>query len=282
MSLMNHLSHLRVAPGSKVDMGNHDPADRLGYETKVAATAAAATHAERLRELSAKLAATRAKAVLLVLQGMDCSGKDGTTRVTFSRVTPTFLRAVSFKAPTSTELAHDFLWRIHASLPDRGQIGVFNRSHYEDVLVVRVDELVPKAVWSRRYDAINAFEKHLVNEGTVLVKVMLNLSRDEQLVRLKERLADPQKNWKFSADDLAKRKQWDAYMEAYAAMLERTSTEWAPWHVVPADRNAVRNAAVAELLVEALDQLDLQWPALDPVVKALTVGFGVDGSGRAR
>ncbi len=206
-----------------------------------------------------------------MLQGMDCSGKDGTTRATFSSVSPTFLKVVSFKAPTSTELAHDFLWRVHANLPERGQIGVFNRSHYEDVLVVRVDELVPEAVWSKRYDAINAFEEHLVNEGTVLVKVMLNLSRDEQLVRLRERLADPTKNWKFSADDLAKRKQWDDYMEAYAAMLERTSTDWAPWHVVPADHNSVRNAAVTELLVDALDRLDMEWPELDPAVKTLTV-----------
>ncbi len=268
---MSRSSRLQVKPGSKVDLGRHDPGDRLGYETKEVANAATAEHAERLSELSAKLAATRAKAVLLVLQGMDCSGKDGTTRATFSSVSPTSLKVVSFKAPTSTELAHDFLWRIHASLPDRGQIGVFNRSHYEDVLVVRVDELVPRAVWSKRYAAINAFEEHLVNEGTLLVKVMLNLSPEEQLVRLRERLADPAKNWKFSADDLAKRKQWDAYREAYAAMLERTSTAWAPWHVVPADHNSVRNAAVTELLVEALDRLDMQWPELDPAIKALTV-----------
>jgi PPK2 family polyphosphate:nucleotide phosphotransferase len=268
---MSRFAHLRITPGSKVHLRDHDPAARLGYASKDAAAAAIAEHAERLRELGAKLAATRAKALLLVLQGMDCSGKDGTTRVAFSSISQAFVKVVSFKAPTSTELAHDFLWRIHASLPERGQIGVFNRSHYEDVLVVRVDELVPKAVWSKRYDAINAFEANLVNEGTLLVKVMLNLSRDEQLVRLKERIADPTKSWKFSADDLAKRRQWDAYMEAYAAMLERTSTEWAPWYVVPADRNAVRNAAVTELLVEALEGLGMKWPPLDPAVKALTI-----------
>ena len=267
---MSRLDALRVKPGSKVRPGQHDPSDRLGY-TKEAALAAATRHALRLEELSARLAATRAKAVLLVLQGMDCSGKDGTTRVAFGSVSPTYLKVVSFKAPTSTELAHDFLWRVHANLPERGQIGIFNRSHYEDVLVVRVDNLVPEAVWSKRYDAINAFEQHLVDEGTVFVKVMLNLSRDEQLVRLEERLVNPAKNWKFSADDLAKRKQWDDYLEAYRAMLEHTSTDWAPWYVVPADHNAVRNAAVTELLVEALDRLDMQWPALDPAVKALTV-----------
>jgi PPK2 family polyphosphate:nucleotide phosphotransferase len=268
---MSRLDHLRVKPGSKVRLGDHDPGDRVGYAKKADATAATAKHAERLRELAAKLAATRAKAVLLVLQGMDCSGKDGTTRAAFDNVSPTYLRVVSFKAPSATELAHDFLWRVHANLPERGQIGVFNRSHYEDVLVVRVDNLVPRSVWSKRYDAINAFEQHLANEGTVFVKVMLNLSRDEQLVRLRDRLADPTKNWKFSADDVAKRKQWDDYMVAYGAMLERTSTEWAPWHVVPADHNSVRNAVVTELLVEALDRLDMQWPALDPAVKALTV-----------
>jgi PPK2 family polyphosphate:nucleotide phosphotransferase len=268
---MSRFDKLRVKPGSKVRLSDHDPGDRLGYPSKVEANAATAKHAERLRELSAKLAATRAKAALLVLQGMDCSGKDGTTRAAFQSVTPTYVRVVSFKAPTSTELAHDFLWRVHNNLPERGQIGVFNRSHYEDVLVVRVDNLVPEAVWSNRYDAINAFEQHLVNEGMVFVKVMLHLSRDEQLVRLKERLADPTKNWKFSAEDVRKRQQWDAYMGAYRTMLERTSTDCAPWHIVPADHNSVRNAAVTELLVEALDRLGMQWPPLDPAVKDLTV-----------
>ena len=268
---MSRVDDMRVKPGGKVKAGAHDPADRLGWATKQDALDASAHLEERLRELIAKLAATRAKAVLLVLQGMDCAGKDGTTRAAFSQISPTFLRVAAFKAPTATELAHDFLWRVHAVLPERGQVGVFNRSHYEDVLVVRVDGLVPEDVWSRRYDAINAFEQHLVDEGTVIVKCMLNLSRDEQAVRLRERLQDPTKNWKFSAADLAKRKQWDAYVEAYRVMLEKTSTPWAPWYVVPADRNSVRNAAVTELLVDALDRLGMEWPALDPAVKALTI-----------
>jgi PPK2 family polyphosphate:nucleotide phosphotransferase len=268
---VSRIDDMRVKPGRKFSLGDHDPADRLGWKTKQDALAASEHLEERLRELVAKLAATRAKAALLVLQGLDCAGKDGTTRAAFSQISPTFLRVAAFKAPTAAELAHDFLWRVHAVLPERGQVGVFNRSHYEDVLVVRVDSLVPKAVWSRRYDAINAFERHLVDEGTVIVKCMLNLSRDEQAVRLRERLADPTKNWKFSADDLAKRKQWDDYVEAYRVMLEKTSTAWAPWYVVPADRNSVRNAAVTELLVDALDRLGMEWPALDPAVKALTV-----------
>jgi PPK2 family polyphosphate:nucleotide phosphotransferase len=268
---MSRISQLRIDPGSKVKLSDHHPGDRLGYPDKETARQAVATYGERLYELSAKLAATRAKALLVVLQGMDCSGKDGTTRAAFQSVSPTVVRVTSFKAPSTTELAHDFLWRVHANTPERGQIGVFNRSHYEDVLVVRVGQLVPEAVWGKRYDAINAFERNLTNEGTLLVKVMLNLSREEQLVRLRERLANPAKNWKFSPDDLAKRQQWDAYMEAYEAMLERTSTEWAPWYVVPADHNSVRNAAVAELLVDALDRLKMQWPGLDPAVKALTL-----------
>jgi PPK2 family polyphosphate:nucleotide phosphotransferase len=268
---MKRLERIRVKPGSRVDLAAHDPGDRLGLATKEAALATLADHGERLAISSAKLAATRAKAVVLVLQGLDCSGKDGTTKAVFDHVSPTYLSVVSFKAPTATELAHDFLWRIHAALPQRGEIGIFNRSHYEDVLVVRVDSLVDESIWSRRYDAINEFERHLVNEGTVLVKCMLHLSRAEQAERLRERLANPAKNWKFSTDDLAKRAQWDAYMEAYRVMLERTSTDWAPWHVIPADRNSVRNAVVAELLATTIDNLGLEWPPLDPAVAGLVI-----------
>ncbi len=268
---MSRIDDMRVKPGTKARLDQRDAADRLGWTTKDEALAASAELEERLRELVAKLAATRAKALLLVLQGVDCAGKDGTTRAAFSQISPTSLRVASFKAPTATELAHDFLWRVHAVLPERGQVGVFNRSHYEDVLVVRVDNLAPKEVWSRRYDAINAFERHLVDEGTLIVKCMLHLSRDEQAVRLRQRLSDPTKNWKFSAADLDKRKQWDDYAEAYRVMLEKTSTEWAPWYVVPADHNSVRNAAVTELLVHALDRLGMEWPALDPAVKSLAI-----------
>jgi PPK2 family polyphosphate:nucleotide phosphotransferase len=268
---MSRIDDMRVAPGNNVRLKDYDPGDRLGWATKQDALDASAKLEERLRELVAKLSATRAKAVLLVLQGMDAAGKDGTTRAAFSQISPTFLRVASFKAPTSTELGHDFLWRVHAVLPERGQVGVFNRSHYEDVLVVRVDNLVPKAVWSRRYDAINAFEQHLADEGTVFVKCMLNVSPEAQRKRLQERLNDPTKNWKFSADDVKKRAQWDDYMEAYRDVLDRTSTAAAPWYVVPADHNSVRNAAVTELLVHTLDRLGMEWPALDPAVKSLAI-----------
>jgi PPK2 family polyphosphate:nucleotide phosphotransferase len=268
---MSRIDDMRVEPGGKVQLKDHDPGDRLGWKTKDDALAASAKLEDQLRELVAKLAATRVKAVLLVLQGMDAAGKDGTTRAAFSQISPTFLKVASFKAPTSTELAHDFLWRVHAALPERGQVGVFNRSHYEDVLVVRVDSLVPKEVWSRRYDAINAFEQHLTDEDTVIVKCMLNVSREAQRKRLQERLKDPTKSWKFSADDIKKRAQWEDYMEAYRDVLDRTSTSSAPWYVVPADHNSVRNAAVTELLVHALDRLGMEWPALDPAVKSLAI-----------
>ena len=181
-----------------------------------------------MADLATMLMAEHERAVLVVLQGMDASGKDGTVKHCLGGLNPMSVRVAGFKAPNSTELAHDFLWRIHQVLPQRGEIGIFNRSHYEDVLVVRVEELVPKQVWKKRYAAINAFEQHLANEGTTVVKLFLNISEDEQAKRFRERISDRTKNWKFSPDDLAKRTRWDDYMTAYRAMLERTSTDQAP------------------------------------------------------
>jgi PPK2 family polyphosphate:nucleotide phosphotransferase len=203
---------------------------------------------------------------------MDASGKDGTVKAVIGPLNPIGVRVAAFKAPTSQELAHDFLWRIAAELPERGQVGVFNRSHYEDVLIVRVEELVPEEVWRPRYDAIAAWERNLVNEGTTIVKCFLNLSKDEQRKRFQERLEDPAKHWKANAEDLAKRDRWDDYQVAYREMLERTSTEWAPWHVIPADRKWVRNVVIAELIGEALEDMDLAWPALDSELEGVTVG----------
>ncbi len=262
---------IRIEPGSQVRLADHATDDRLGWDDKEQAVAALAAAAARIGEQSARLAATRAKAVVLVLQGPDASGKDGTIRAVFDATSAFALQVVPFKAPTSTELGHDYLWRVHAALPPRGIIGVFNRSHYEDVLIVRVDELVPEKVWKRRYDHINAFEHHLADEGVVLVKCFLNVSKEAQAERLQERLEDPTKSWKFSADDLRKREQWDAYAEAYTDMLERTSTAWAPWHVVPADRNSTRNAVIAELLADTLEGLGMEWPPLDPALRDLKV-----------
>jgi PPK2 family polyphosphate:nucleotide phosphotransferase len=181
------------------------------------------------------------------------------------------LRVAAFKAPSARELAHDFLWRIKLELPERGQIGIFNRSHYEDVLVPRVDKLVPKHVWRGRYDIINGFERGLTEEGTTILKVFLHISPEEQADRFRARISDPRKNWKFTVDDLEKRKQWADYMKAYADALERTSTEWAPWHVVPADRKWVRNVVITELLVDALGGMHLEYPPLDPALRDVTV-----------
>jgi PPK2 family polyphosphate:nucleotide phosphotransferase len=201
--------------------------------------------------------------VLLVLQGMDTSGKGGVIRHAIGMVDPQGLDITSFKAPTKTELAHPFLWRIDRALPGAGMIGIFDRSHYEDVLVVRVHELVPEDVWSARYDEINAWEQALVASGTTVVKCFLHVSFDKQKERLAERLADPTKHWKYNPGDVDERLLWPAYTEAYEAALERCSTQNAPWFVVPADRKWYRNWAVAQLLLEHLRTLDLGWPAAD-------------------
>jgi PPK2 family polyphosphate:nucleotide phosphotransferase len=269
---MQDLAHAtRIAPGSKVDLARHDPDAQLGLSDEASAREHTTKRAERMAELATMLTAEHRRAVLVVLQGMDASGKDGTVKHCLGGLNPMSVRVAGFKAPTSTELAHDFLWRVHQVLPQRGEIGIFNRSHYEDVLVVRVEELVPKQVWKPRYDAINAFEQHLANEGTIVVKLMLHISEKEQADRFRERLADPTKNWKFSPDDLAKRERWDDYMTAYRVMLERTSTEAAPWHVVPADHKWVRDAVVTQVLTQTLEGLDLKWPELSPEVRSLVV-----------
>ncbi len=210
--------------------------------------------------------------MLVVLQGMDASGKDGTVKHCIGGLNPMSVRVAGFKAPSSTELAHDFLWRIHQVLPERGEIGIFNRSHYEDVLVVRVEELVPKQVWKKRYAAINAFEAAPRERGH---------DRRQALPATSPRRSRPSasasaspirtKNWKFSADDLKKRARWDDYMTAYRAMLERTSTAAAPWHIVPADHKWVRDAVVTDVLTQTLEGLDLKWPELAPELRDLVV-----------
>jgi PPK2 family polyphosphate:nucleotide phosphotransferase len=261
----------RIAPGSKVDLGAHPPAAKLGLRDEAAARERTAKRAERMAELATMLMAEHRRAVLVVLQGMDASGKDGTVKHCLGGLNPMSVRVAGFKAPTSTELAHDFLWRVHQALPARGEIGIFNRSHYEDVLVARIEELVPKQVWKKRYATINAFEQHLANEGTTVVKLFLHISKEAQVKRFRERIADPRKNWKFSPDDLAKRARWEEYMAAYRVMLERTSTETAPWHVVPADHKWVRNAVVTDVLTQTLEGLGLQWPPLAAELHELIV-----------
>jgi PPK2 family polyphosphate:nucleotide phosphotransferase len=260
---MNLSERLRVEPGSRVSLDAIDTGDTLGFAGKAEARAATEEVVGEIAALQERLYAEGRQALLVVLQALDAGGKDGTIRSVFSGVNPQGCRVTSFKAPSAEELAHDYLWRIHQKVPPRGHVGVFNRSHYEDVLVVRVDELVPESVWRARYDEINAFERFLVDNGVALLKLYLHVSREEQAERLQERLENPKKRWKFSPDDLAKRQQWDAYRAAFDDALSLCSTEYAPWHVVPGDRNWVRNLAVATLVRDRLAALDPQYPEAD-------------------
>jgi PPK2 family polyphosphate:nucleotide phosphotransferase len=241
-----------------------DPGATPGVKGKAAARKDVTAMAPELATLQEQLFANGnvggPKRLLLVLQGMDASGKDGTVKHVVGQVNPAGCRITSFTAPTKDELAHDFLWRITDALPTAGQLGVFNRSHYEDVLVVRVHDLVPRAVWSRRYARINAWEKRLAASGTTIVKVFLHLSREEQRRRLLERLEDPTKHWKIGPTDIPERHRWDDYQEAYLAALDKCSTDIAPWYVVPADRKWYRDWAVSHLLLETLRAQDLGWP----------------------
>lgn len=215
---------------------------------------------DEIRVLQQRLYAERERSVLLVLQGTDTSGKDGTIRHVMRGITPSGVRVTAFSAPGDHELAHDFLWRVHAACPERGTIGVFNRSHYEDVVTVRVRSLVEADTWRRRYRHINEFERMLVDEGTTVLKCFLHLSRDEQRDRLQARLDEPHKRWKFSHQDLDDRARWDEYQTAYEDALRETSTPWAPWHIVPADRKWQRNLVVAQLLAATLQRMDPQVP----------------------
>jgi PPK2 family polyphosphate:nucleotide phosphotransferase len=255
------MKRYRVKPGTRVDLGEHAPDDRSGFDgTKDDARQVLQKLNERLTELQEMLYAERRHKVLVVLQGMDTSGKDGSIRHVFEGVNPQGVRVAAFKAPTPLELDHDYLWRIHQPVPGKGEIVIFNRSHYEDVLVVRVHNLVPPEVWKRRYEQINAFERLLVEEGTTIVKFFLHISPDEQKARLQDRLDDPRKRWKFRLGDLAERKLWADYMRAYEDALSKTSTEWAPWHIVPSDREWYRNLVVATLLVETLEGFKMAYP----------------------
>jgi PPK2 family polyphosphate:nucleotide phosphotransferase len=224
---------------------------------------------DRLDALQRRLYAEGTRALLVVLQGRDTSGKDGALRKVFGPLDPLGVVATSFKAPTEEELRHDFLWRIHRAAPGRGTIGVFNRSQYEDVLVVRVRRLAPEAVWRPRYEQINRFEHILVENGTVILKFLLHISRGEQRERLAARLEDPEKYWKFNANDLAERELWDDYTEAYREMLRRTSTPAAPWHLVPADAKRVRDVLIARTVVETLERMDPRYPGPPPELEAL-------------
>jgi len=220
----------------------------------------------RLEQLVSTLGAEAKRAVLVVLQGRDTSGKDGTIRKVFGDLNPSYCAVSSFKRPTPIELRHDYLWRVHSVTPPAGTLGIFNRSHYEDVLVVRVHQLVPDSVWRKRYRHINEFERLLVDSGTTVLKFLLHISKEEQKRRLEERLADPSKNWKFEVGDLEERKLWDQYTVAYEDMLRETSTEWAPWYVVPGNKKHARDLLIAETVVSEIEKLKPQYPRADPAV----------------
>ncbi|HBE72603.1 MAG TPA: polyphosphate kinase, partial [candidate division Zixibacteria bacterium] len=225
----------------------------------------------KLAKLQYLLYAENKHALLVILQGMDACGKDGTVRHVMHGVNPQACRVTSFKAPTSQELDHDFLWRIHQHVPPKGEIGIFNRSQYEDVLIVRVKNLVPKEVWARRYKQINQFERILARNGVTILKFFLHISKDEQKRRLQERLADPTKNWKMNPDDLKERARWDEYQKAYEAALSECGTKWAPWHVIPADKKWFRNLAVSQAIIETLEGLRMKFPKPDYDPKKIVV-----------
>jgi len=253
------MDRYRIPPDTTVALDAFDPRDDGGLKEKQAE--------DRLDELNRRLEALQEllyaegkHKVLVVLQAMDTGGKDGVVRHVFDGVNPQGVRVASFGRPTEEELAHDYLWRVHRHTPGAGQMVIFNRSHYEDVLVVRVHGLVPETVWGRRYEQINEWERLLAEEGTTILKFYLHLSPEEQAERLAARRDDPSKRWKFSRGDLEERKLWSAYMAAYQDMLSRTSTPWAPWYVVPADRKWFRNLVVAATLVEALEGLQMAYP----------------------
>jgi len=265
------LGKLRVEPGSLAGLSKRKTDGRAELAGKAEAEQELAKLIEELSLLHNRLYAEASRSLLLILQGLDASGKDGTIRSVLTGVNPQGCRIVSFKEPTSTELAHDYLWRVHLVCPQRGEIAIFNRSHYEDVVDARSRGLAPEEIWSRRPRHIREFERLLVEEGTTVLKVFLHVSRKQQGKRLRERLANPEKAWKFRRSDLDDRARWDEFMRAYEEVIGETSTEWAPWYVVPADHNWVRNVLVARILVEALRRIDPQLPPAEPGLSELTI-----------
>ncbi|MEM7274681.1 MAG: PPK2 family polyphosphate kinase [Actinomycetota bacterium] len=253
---------LRVDPDDKVDLSKIDTRDTPSWDPddKEGGRERLLQLNQRLEELQELLWAQGKERVLVVIQAMDAGGKDGTVRHVFEGVNPTGVKVASFKRPTTRELAHDYLWRVHREVPGDGELTVFNRSHYEDVLVVRVEELVPEKRWKRRFEHIRHFEQMLVDEGTTIVKLFLHISKDEQRERLQARLDEPHKNWKFEAGDLVPRSKWEQYQRAFEDVLVETSTKDAPWYIIPADRKWYRNIAVSEILIQTLEDLEMSYP----------------------
>jgi PPK2 family polyphosphate:nucleotide phosphotransferase len=258
----------RVEPGERVALADHDPADTDGYSGSEETEQELAALTDRIAELQECLYAEDERSLLVVLQGIDAAGKDSTVKHVFRETNPQGCRVYAFKEPSAEESAHDFLWRYHQHTPADGMIHIFNRSHYEDVLVVRVKGLVPEELWRSRYDSINDFERILVREGTTILKFFLHISPERQLEKFRERLELPHKHWKFSANDLKERRSWDEYHEAYEDALNLTSTEWAPWYLVPSDRRWYRNLVVARVVAGALEQMNPRYPEPDEEAEA--------------
>ena len=254
----------QVKPGSRLLLSRFDPDDTADYKNteqgKEKAKAVTGKLIIRLSELQERLYANGSQALLIVLQGMDTSGKDGTIRSVMSGVNPQGCKVVTFKTPSAEELGHDFLWRVHQKAPAKGQIGIFNRSHYEDVLITRVHGLISDKVVAQRFNQIKEFEELLSESGTVILKFFLHISKDEQKKRLEERIRNPEKRWKFNDGDLEERKLWESYIEAFEAMMTATSADQSPWHIIPANRKWYRNLVIAERVVHALEGMQLKTP----------------------
>jgi len=257
---MGYTKTFRVEPGSKVSLAGTDPAFTGKHLSQEEAKAAIEENLERLRKAQYLLYADACQLLLIVLQGLDASGKDGTIQHLFSGINPLGTKAVRFNPPTAEELAHDFLWRVHAKVPEKGEIVIFNRSHYEDVLVVRVHNLVPESVWSKRYKQISDFEKLLARNGTRILKFYLHISPEEQLARFQSRLDDPSRQWKISESDYTEREFWPHYLKAYEAALEKTSTDYAPWFIIPSNHKWFRNLAISKIVADCLDDMGLTLP----------------------
>lgn len=261
----------QVPPGTRVNLADFDPGYTGAYTRKHEIKDELDRNLERLQDLQRVLWAEDKHALLIVLQALDAGGKDGTIRHVMHGVNPQGCQVTGFKVPTEEELDHDFLWRVHKAAPRRGYIGIFNRSHYEDVLVVRVHNLVPETVWGQRYEQINHFEKLLADTGTTILKFFLYISKAEQKERFEARLRDPRKNWKFSTGDIKERGYWDDYMRAYEDALSRCNTPWAPWYTIPANHKWYRNLMVSQIIVETLEKLDMRYPPSLPNANQIVV-----------
>lgn len=257
---MNYIKRLLVKPEQKIKLSDYDPGDTGSLKSKEEAAVILQKNLEKMAKLQYLLYAENKRSLLIVFQAMDAGGKDGTIRSVMSGLNPQGCRVTSFKAPSSEELDHDYLWRIHKEVPRKGEIGIFNRSHYEDVLIVRVHDLVAKSVWKKRFDQINDFEKYLTQNNVLILKFFLNISEDEQKNRIQARMEDPKKNWKLAPEDFEERKYWKNYIQAYEDILSLCSRENAPWFVIPSNKKWYRNVAVSSVILEILEGLSMSFP----------------------